>query len=56
MAKRQPQTPEKRRIAAEQALIRRCHSDPEFRKKMVAICRARLAQDGIVKPEKGEAA
>jgi hypothetical protein len=53
MAKRQPQTPEKRRIAAEQALIRRCHSD---RKKMVAICRARLAQDGIVKPEKGEAA
>jgi len=55
MAKRQPQTPEKRRIAAEQALIRRCHSDPEFRKKMVAICRAQLAQNSAIK-EKGEAA
>ncbi len=40
MAKRRPQTPEKRRIAAEQALIRRCHNDPEFRKKMVAAWRA----------------
>ena len=56
MAKRRPQTPEKRRIAAAQALIRRCHSDPDFRKKMIAICRAQLVQDGVVKPEKGEAA
>lgn len=40
--------PEKRSIAAEQALIRRCHSDPEFRKKMVAICRAQLAQNSAI--------
>jgi hypothetical protein len=45
MAKRRPpQTPEKRRLAAAQALIRRCHSDPVFRKKMVALWRAQLAQ------------
>jgi len=44
MAKRRTQTPEKRRIAAGQALIRRCHSDPDFRKKMVALWRAQLAQ------------
>ena len=56
MAKRRPQTPEKRRIAAEQALIRRCHSDPEFRKKLVAICRAQLAQNSVFKPKQGEAA
>jgi hypothetical protein len=48
MAKRRPQTPKKRGIAAEQALIRRCHSDPEFRKKMVAICRAQLAQNSAI--------
>jgi hypothetical protein len=56
MPKRRPQTRKQRKIAAEQALIRRCHSDPEFRKKMVAICRAQLAQNSIVKPPKGEAA
>jgi len=44
MPKRRPQTPEKRRIAAAQALIRRCHRDPVFRKKMVALWRAQLAQ------------
>src|SRR5262245_29421303 len=45
VAKCSPQTPEKRRIAAQQALIRRCHSDPEFRKKLVAISRVQLEQD-----------
>src|SRR5262245_32506590 len=50
VAKRRPQTPEKRRIAAEQALIRRCHSDPEFRRKLVAVCRAQLAQDNAIRP------
>ena len=45
MPKRRSQTPEKRRIAAGQALIRRCHSDAEFRKKIVALWRAQLAQD-----------
>jgi hypothetical protein len=45
MAKRRPQTPETRRIAAAQALIRRCHSDAEFRKKIVDLWRAQLAQD-----------
>jgi hypothetical protein len=43
-ARRRPQTPEKRRIAAAQALIRRCHSDPDFRKQMVALWRAQLAR------------
>jgi hypothetical protein len=56
IAKRRRQTPDKRSIAAEQALIRRCHRDPEFRKKMVAICRAQLAQNSAVKAERGEAA
>ena len=52
MPKRRSQTPEKRRIAAGQALIRRCHSDAEFRKKIVALWRAQLAQDTAVKPKK----
>ena len=57
MAKRRPQTPEKRRMAAAQALIRRCHSDPVFRKKMVALWRAQLTRvarrikDGDAEPE-----
>ena len=42
--KRPTRTPETRRIAAAQALIRRCHSDAEFRKKMVALWRAQLAR------------
>jgi hypothetical protein len=41
-ARRRPKTPEQRRIAAAQAMIRRCHSDAEFRKKMIAIWRAVL--------------
>jgi hypothetical protein len=57
MAKRRPKTPEKRRIAAGQALIRRCHSDREFRKKMIALWRAQMAQDNAVTPgKKGERA
>jgi len=47
--KGQPKTPEKRRIAAGQALIRRCHSDREFRKKMIALWRAQMEQDSVVK-------
>jgi len=43
-ARRRPKTPEQRRIAAAQAMIRRCHSDAEFRKKMIAIWRALLAE------------
>jgi len=45
MMPKRRQTPEKRRIAAGQALIRRCHSDAEFRRKIVALWRAQLAQD-----------
>jgi hypothetical protein len=47
-AKRRRKTPEKRRIAAGQALIRRCHSDPQFRKKMIALWRAQMEQDNAV--------
>ena len=55
--KTRPKTPEKRRIAASQALIRRCHSDREFRKKMIALWRAQMEQDTAVKPgKKGERA
>ena len=44
-------------IAASQALIRRCHSDREFRKKMIALWRAQMEQDTAVKPgKKGERA
>jgi hypothetical protein len=50
--KNRPKTPEKRRIAAGQALIRRCHSDGEFRKKMIALWRAQMAQDNAVTPGK----
>jgi len=50
--KNRPKTPEKRRIAAGQALIRRCHSDPQFRKEMVALWRAQMAQDNAVTPGK----
>ena len=50
--KNRPKTPEKRRIAAGQALIRRCHSDWEFRKKMIALWRAQMAQDDAVTPGK----
>jgi hypothetical protein len=42
--KNRPKTPETRRIAAGQALIRRCHSDPQFRKEMVALWRAQLTR------------
>lgn len=56
-AKRRRRTPEKRRIAAGQALIRRCHSDQEFRKKMIALWRAQMEQDNAVTPgKKGERA
>jgi hypothetical protein len=51
-AKRRRKTPEKRRIAAGQALIRRCHSDPQFRKEMVALWRAQMEQDNAVTPGK----
>jgi len=44
MARRRPKTPEQRRIAAAQAMIRRCHSDAVFRKRMIAIWRALMAQ------------
>jgi hypothetical protein len=47
-AKRRRKTPETRRIAAGQALIRRCHSDAQFRKEMVALWRAQMAQDNAV--------
>ena len=47
--KSRPKTPEKRRIAAGQALIRRCHSDREFRRKMIALWRAQMEQDSVVK-------
>ena len=50
--KKRPVTPEQRRIAAGQALIRRCHSDAEFRKKIVALWRAQLAQDTVVRRTK----
>ena len=50
--KTQPKSPAKRRIAAGQALIRRCHSDPEFRKIMIALWRAQMAQDNAVTPGK----
>jgi hypothetical protein len=50
--KSRPKTPEKRRIAAGQALIRRCHSDPQFRKEMVALWRAQMKQDNAVTPGK----
>ena len=61
MAKRRPKTrpktPGKRRIAAGQALIRRCHTDREFRKKMIALWRAQMEQDNAVTPgKKGERA
>ena len=56
-AKRCRKTPETRRIAAGQALIRRCHSDQEFRKKMIALWRAQMEQDNAVTPgKKGERA
>ena len=53
-AKRCRKTPEKRRIAAGQALIRRCHSDREFRKKMIVLWRAQMAQDNAVTPVRSE--
>ena len=56
MAKRRrknpTKTPGKRRIAAGQALIRRCHTDREFRKKMIALWRAQMEQDTAVTPGK----
>ena len=45
-------TPGKRRVAAGQALIRRCHTDREIRKKMIGLWRAQLAQDNAVTPGK----
>jgi hypothetical protein len=51
-SKKQRKTSAKQSIAAGQALIRRCHSDAEFRKKMIALWRAHLAQDNAVTPGK----
>ena len=51
-AKRRRKAPGKRSIAAGQALIRRCHTDREFRKKMIALWRAQMEQDTVVTRER----
>jgi hypothetical protein len=50
------QSPDQREIAAAQALLRRCHSDPEFRARFVAVCRAELANRPTAPVTDGDAA
>ena len=55
MAKRSKRSAKSQQMAAVQALFRRCHRDPEFRDRFVAICREYLTGRKPVQP-KDEAA
>jgi hypothetical protein len=56
MAKRSRRSVKSRQVATLQAIFRRCHRDPAFRDRFVAICREYLSRKPVQPKDNNEAA